>query len=338
MDVLTQGLLGAAVAQSGSKQSETKIATLVGFITGLLADADVLIRSAEDSLLTIEYHRHFTHSLFFVPFGALIAALLLWPFLRKKLHFKVLYFYALLGYLFSGVLDAFTSYGTYLFWPFSDERVAWHLISIIDPVFTLVLLISILVGLRIKNTKAARAGLVLCSLYLVLGAVQLNRVEQYTYTLAEQRGHNIERLVSKPTLGNLFLWRSTYINHDVIYVDGVRAGFSGIKHYPGNSISKLNISELENRLSPDSILYNDIKRFGFFSDDYLVWYPGKQNVIGDMRYALLPDSTMPLWGIEFDMDQSDKHAHFVTFRENNQKNRERFFKMVKGLDVPLLNQ
>ena len=337
MDVLTQGLLGAAVAQSGSKQSETKIATLVGFLTGMLADADVLIRSAEDSLLTIEYHRHFTHSLAFIPLGALIAALLLWPFLRKKLGFKVLYFYAFLGYMFSGVLDAFTSYGTHLYWPFSDERVSWHLISIIDPIFTLVLLVSILVGLRIKNAKAARTGLVLCSLYLVLGAIQLNRVEQFTYNLAQQRGHTIKQLVSKPTLGNLFLWRSTYINDDTIHVDGIRAGFNGIKHYPGNSVKKLNLSELENRLPVDSVLYNDIKRFNFFSDDYLAWYPGKQNVIGDMRYALLPDSTMPLWGIEFDLDQSDKHAHFVAFRVNNAQNRERFFNMVKGMDVPLIN-
>ena len=42
MDILTQGLLGATVAQSGSRKSETKIATIIGFLAGLLADADVL--------------------------------------------------------------------------------------------------------------------------------------------------------------------------------------------------------------------------------------------------------------------------------------------------------
>jgi len=336
MDIITQGLLGAAVAQSGSKQSETKIATGIGFLAGMLADADVLIHSAEDSLLTIEFHRHFTHALLFIPFGALIAAMLLWPFLRKRIAFASLYFYCLLGYLLSGVLDAFTSYGTYLYWPLSNERVSWHLISIIDPVFTFTLLFAILMGLKLKKTVAARAGLVLCGLYLAVCAWQLNRAETFVRQLAEQRGHTIERLVVKPTLGNNLLWRSTYINHDVIHVDALRAGFNGIKHYPGSSVAKLAQTEINNTFASDSVLYNDINRFNYFSDDYLAWYPGKPNVIGDMRYALLPDSIEPLWGIKFDTDQSLQHARFVTFRVNSKENRQRFFDMLKGRDVPPL--
>lgn len=66
-----------------------------------------------------------------MPFGALIAALLLWPFLRKRLPFARLYLFALLGYCLSGVLDAFTSYGTNLLWPVSDARVAFNIISVL---------------------------------------------------------------------------------------------------------------------------------------------------------------------------------------------------------------
>lgn len=64
MDLLTQGLLGAALAQAGSKQQETRVATGVGFFAGLIADADILIQSDQDPLLTVEFHRHFTHSIF----------------------------------------------------------------------------------------------------------------------------------------------------------------------------------------------------------------------------------------------------------------------------------
>ena len=49
---------------------------MVGLAAGLLADADVLISSANDPLLNIEYHRHFSHSLFFIPIGAAIAWML----------------------------------------------------------------------------------------------------------------------------------------------------------------------------------------------------------------------------------------------------------------------
>jgi len=53
------------------------------FFAGLLADSDVLIHSSSDPLLTIEYHRHFTHSVFFVPIGVLLAAAVLFPFFVK---------------------------------------------------------------------------------------------------------------------------------------------------------------------------------------------------------------------------------------------------------------
>ena len=336
MDILTQGLLGAAVAQSGSKQSETKIATLIGFLAGLLADADVLINSAKDTLYTIEYHRHFTHSLIFIPVGALIAALLLWPFMKKRLVFSSLYYYCLLGYLLSGVLDAFTSFGTYLYWPFFNERVAWNLVSIVDPVFSFILLISTLIGLKLKKNVVARAGLVLCALYLVIGAWQLNRAEKVIEEVANQRGHKIERLVVKPSLGNNILWRSTYIYQNKIYADAIRVGLSGIKHYPGNSVKQLQQPEISKTFVMDSVLYNDVQRFSYFSADYIAWHPEKNNVIGDVRYALLPDSVKPLWGIEFDVDQSQQHAQFVTFRENNKANRNRFFDMLKGQDVKSL--
>lgn len=336
MDILTQGLLGATVAQSGSRQPETKIATLIGFLSGLLADADVLIRSVKDTLFTIEYHRHFTHSLVFIPVGALIASLLLWPFLKKRLEFGRLYFYCFLGYLLSGLLDALTSYGTYLYWPFSDERVAWHLISIVDPVFTLILVIAIMTGIKFNKNIAARAGLGLCSFYLVINAVQLLRVEDYMQEVASKRGHNIERMVVKPSLGNSLLWRSTYIYQGNIYADAIRAGFNNIKLYPGDVIAQLQQADINSKIMVGSVLYNDIQRFKFFSDDFIAWHPQNPNVIGDVRYALLPDSIEPLWGIKVDIDQSSEHARFVTFRENNKDSRDRFIDMLKGLDVPPL--
>jgi len=337
MDLITQGLLGAAVAQSGSKQAETKIATLIGFLAGMLADADVLIYSAQDSLLSIEYHRHFSHALLFIPVGALIAAVLLWPFMKKRLVFSRLYYYCFLGYLLSGTLDAFTSYGTYLYWPFSNERVAWHLISIIDPIFSGILILSIVVGFKLKAVKVARVGLLLCVSYLTISAWQLDRAETFVRQLATQRGHHIERLVVKPSLGNIILWRSTYVSNDTIYIDAVRVGWSKIKHYAGSHIARLHQDEIKKTFKDGSVLVKDIQRFNYFSDNYLAWHPTKNNVIGDMRYSLLPDSVEPLWGIEFDKQQGQEHVRFVTFRTNKKAERDRFFSMLKGVDVtPLL--
>ena len=178
MDILTQGVLGGVMAQSFAGKHEKKMATLAGVAAGILADADILIRSSSDPLLNIEYHRHFSHSLFFIPVGAALAMLLLWPFMRRHLSAKRLYVFCLAGYSMSGVLDACTSYGTHLFWPFTDERVAFNIISIVDPVFTLILLLALILGLRLPQRQVAAAGLLLCTVYLGLGFVQLQRAEQ----------------------------------------------------------------------------------------------------------------------------------------------------------------
>ena len=54
--------------------------------------------------------------------------------------YRQVWFIALLGYGTNGLLDACTTYGTLLLWPFSNARIAWNNVSVIDPLFTLPLL------------------------------------------------------------------------------------------------------------------------------------------------------------------------------------------------------
>ena len=80
MDPITQGALGAAVAQAALFNQDKKRAYIAGGLAGMAADLDILIRSSQDPLLSLIYHRNFTHSLFFIPFGALLVALALLMF------------------------------------------------------------------------------------------------------------------------------------------------------------------------------------------------------------------------------------------------------------------
>ena len=90
MDPLTQGALGAALPQSTASKSNLITAGIFGFVAGMAADLDVLIRSTKDPLLFLEYHRQFTHSLIFIPVGGIICAILLHWLVgrRRKLSFK----------------------------------------------------------------------------------------------------------------------------------------------------------------------------------------------------------------------------------------------------------
>jgi len=331
MDLLTQGLLGATMAQSGARQQETRIATSIGFFAGIAADADILIQSENDPLLNIEFHRHFTHSLFFVPLGALVVALLLWPFLRKRLPFSRLYLFALLGYCLSGVLDAFTSYGTNLLWPLSDVRVAFNIISVLDPVFTLILLIAGVIAFRKYTHTAARIGLLMAAAYLSFGWVQLQRAETVAGTLIAERGHHAEEHLVKPTLANLVLWRSIYQFEGKLYVDAVRVGlFSEPRIYPGESIEKFVLERDLSRLPASSVLANDIARFNHFSAGWLAIRPQQPNVLVDVRYSNLPMTLAPLWGIEINPEQPDQHAKYTLYRDSSSATREKFLTLLIG--------
>ena len=199
MDPLTQGALGASLPQSCVDRRHAASAGLMGFLAGMAADLDVLIRSSSDPLLFLEYHRQFTHSLVFIPVGGLLCALLLHSFYgrRRGLAFRQSWLFCTLGYATHALLDACTTYGTMLLWPFSDQRFAWNTISIIDPLFTLPLLAGVLLTARRKRRVFVRVALVWACVYMTLGLWQRNVATDMGYDLAHSRGHIPLRQVAR---------------------------------------------------------------------------------------------------------------------------------------------
>lgn len=332
MDPLTHALLGTAASQSFAAENRTKLraAAITGFLAALTPDLDVLIQSASDPLLAIEYHRQFTHSLIFIPFGALLVSVILWWVMKRYLTFRELYLSAMLGIATHGLLDAFTSYGTQLLWPFSDLRVAWNTVAIIDPVITIGLLVFGLLSFTRVRRLWARAGLVFFSLMMVFGWFQQQRAERAALALAEFRNHTPERLVARPAFGNQILWRVHYIYDETIYVDAVRAGLtSGIQIFEGES-GDLIRPEREFAAFRGTTLYNDLHRFAHFSDGWLAWHPDIPNVLGDARYAMVPNSMSPIWGVEVDTTRANQHLPFDYYRFNDEEIRTEFFMQLFG--------
>lgn len=328
MDLFTQAILGATSAQAAAKPEQTHIAIITGALAGLLPDADALIRSNEDPLLVLEYHRHFTHSLLFIPFGAAVATTLVWWWYRKQISCTQVYVYALFGIALSAILDACTSYGTHLLWPFSDQRISWNLIAIVDPAFTLLLLIPLTIAFRRRLAKPAQLGLALAGGYMLIAGFQHYRAINIARDLIAERGHAAERHLVKPTLGNILLWRSIYIYKGMVYADAVRASiFSDNKTYPGESTWLLAPEQLSS-IPPTSRAGQDLKRFAIFSDDWLTSSP--TGLIGDVRYAMLPNSIEPLWGILIDRNNLDNPSQFITNRTTDNQIRSRFISMLAG--------
>ena len=334
MDLLTQGLLGGATALAVTDKKHSRLAALVGFAAALLADADILINASDDPLLNVELHRHFSHALIFIPVGALVAALILWPLLRNRLEFRGIYLYALAGYATAGILDACTSYGTHLLWPFTETRIAWSIVAIIDPVFSLVLLIALVAGLKYCKPLYARTGLALAGAYLLIGVWQHHNALQVAVDLAAQRDHKIERIIVKPTLANLVLWRSIYLSEDRFFVDAIWVGPGRNRIYTGASAPKFEQARDFPNLDTDSVMSRDIERFSKLASDYVVADPGRDNVLTDIRYSMLPTGIAAMWGIDLDLDSTSKHVKFENYRDRSDNARELFIAMLLGRDLP----
>jgi inner membrane protein len=334
VDLLTQGLLGGVLASSAADRKESRNAAVIGFAAALLADADVFISASDDPLLNVEFHRHFSHSLIFIPIGALIATLLLWPLMRKRIELKKIYWYAFLGYATAGLLDACTSYGTHLLWPFSDTRIAWSIIAIIDPIFSLGLLVALILGFKFRSRLPTRVGLGFAGAYLLFGLWQHQNALQVATELAEQRGHTVQRILVKPTLANLVLWRSVYQSGNLFHVDAIRVGPGPERIYPGGSVRKFKPERDLPELRPDSVLFRDIERFSSLADGYVVKDPGRARVLTDIRYSMLPTGLTPMWGLDLNATSDSQHAKFEIYRDRPDNARDQFLAMLRGQDLP----
>ena len=314
MDPVSQAALGGAWAQPAARRAEILAATAVGALAGMAPDSDVLIRSSTDPLLALEFHRHFTHSLAFLPFGALLCTVLLYPVFRRQLSFARCYGFAMLGIASHGLLDACTSYGTLLLWPFSHERIAWDVVSVIDPLFTLPLIGFLLYGALRKRPAFALIGTAWCVAYLGLGLVQNLRATNVAVGLAATRGHAPGVIEVKPSFGNILLWKSFYEHDGRYFIDAVRVGLVP-RVFEGESLVKLNVARDFPWLGASTQQRADIERFSRFASGYLALDRNLPNRIVDIRYSLVPNRGDGLWGIEVLPNAGpESHAVYVTMR------------------------
>ena len=331
MDPVSQGAIGATFAVATVRRNKVASIALIGALAGLAPDVDVFFQSASDPLLFLEYHRQFTHSLVFIPVGALIVALLARFLLRPDLDWRTIYLSALAGYATHGLLDSFTSYGTQLFWPFSDYRVAWDNISIVDLLFTLPLLVTILIAIKRRSNFFGVIGMSWALAYLLFGFSQYNRAMGLAESLAESRGHEIQRLDAKPSFGNSLLFKTIYETNGFYHVDSIRVGFD-VLICEGTSIEKLNLDTSFPGLDLGSRQFLDVERFRWFSDNYLA--VDSKNRIFDMRYSMLPNEIDPMWGITLDLKNPSEHVQWWTDRSLTSDERSRFFGLLTKESCP----
>jgi len=222
MDSITQLALGAAVAEATAGRELGRRALLWGAIVGTLPDLDVFIPLG-DAVRDFTYHRSASHSLFVL---LALTPLIVWLILKlhpdTAVHRRRWFVLVYLVFATHVLLDSFTVYGTQIFWPLVTTPMTWSTIFIIDPLYTVPLLLGItaalIAGRRYRWGHVANTfGLVLSTGYLMWTLGAKLHVEQVARTALKQQDIAQNDVLTTPSPFNSLLWRILVVDDEHYY-------------------------------------------------------------------------------------------------------------------------
>lgn len=220
MDSLTQIVLGAACGEAVLGKKIGNKALLVGAIGGTIPDLDVFVGRwlYSNEIEAMAFHRGFMHSIFFALIGCFFFGWITYKLYssgsRKNLtsskDWIQLFFWAILTH---PILDCFTPYGTQLFAPVSNYRIAFNNISVADPFYTVPFLLSLIILMFFKRNnpkrkKSWQIGVGISSIYMIFtlgNKIYMDSVFEKSFKKANIE---FERFSAQPTILNNFLWYS----------------------------------------------------------------------------------------------------------------------------------
>jgi len=247
MDSLTQIVLGGALVAAIVPASERRAALLAGASLGTLPDLDglPLMLLTDNPVIQMTAHRSISHSLLVLPILGCLIAYLFWRFGNGRVRANPWRWWLaiVLALVTHPLLDAFTVYGTQLFWPLGGRPVMLSSVFIIDPLYTLWLLIACLVAWFCSREVLVKrlliGALLLSSAYLGGSLVAKYQVEQAAQQTLKPMGLAEAPRFSVPLPLSTLLWRVVVMTEDG-YLIGDRSllsdqGNMQFAHYPSDT-------------------------------------------------------------------------------------------------------
>lgn len=224
MDSLTQAVLGAAIGEAVLGKKIGNKAAILGAAVATIPDLDVALFIFYDRFEMLSIHRGFSHSILFSIIGAFLLGLIFqrtrWT---KEISFIRLCFFSWMALFTHMLLDTFTAYGTQLFLPFSDKRIGFDSINVVDPIYTIPLLLGLLCSLYFNKNKPNRAvfntiGIIVSSFYLMGTLVMKNQVEKHFKTELATQQIDYNSLLTMPVGIANINWYGIAKTNDGIYM------------------------------------------------------------------------------------------------------------------------
>ena len=244
-----------------------------------------------------------------------------------------LFFWALITH---PLLDSCTVYGTQLFQPFSDYRVALNNIAVADPAYTFPFILCLLIALFISRHKKSRRfftwlGIILSSAYLLFGFYHKWQMDKIFAESLEREKIEYERYMTSPTILNNFLWTGVAEGDDAFYF-GMYSFFD-----PEPKVTSFERVAKNHHLLEDHENDRDIRILKWFSKDYFSLLERDDGTLqfNDLRYGAFngqfdgPESYI----FRFDIDREGpiwKAGQSPPPDRFDQEQVQRFFARIKG--------
>lgn len=233
MDSITQAALGATVGALVLGKKLGRPAIGWGALLATLPDLDSLLMPFLDTKWDLRIHRGPTHSLLLMVIASVLLAKPLAKYWKKqKVTPGLAGTFLFLVWSTHVLIDCFTVYGTQVLWPFSSYPVSFDNLFIIDPLFTLPLLVAVVWGLFIDVKKwkkgvgikmTAVCVAVSCG-YVGLSFWAKSAVRSAMTADLARRGVSWERMMESPAPFSILLWRGVVDRGDELWV-GFRSVF-----------------------------------------------------------------------------------------------------------------
>ncbi|HEY1122920.1 MAG TPA: metal-dependent hydrolase [Haloferula sp.] len=235
MDSITQAALGAVVGELVLGRQLGRRAIAWGALFGTLPDLDVIFTWILPTAWDLVIHRGISHSIFLM---GLLTWLLAKPLAKRWKKDKVTpqraAWFVFLAWGTHVLIDIFTVYGTGLLDPLPLPRLSMDNMAIIDPLFTIPLLVAVIIGLFVKpkewkkgkGIRSAAWCLGISSFYVILSICAKFSVSRAVEADLAKRGVTWQRKMEAPTIFNILLWRTLVERPGEIWI-GYRSIFDG---------------------------------------------------------------------------------------------------------------
>ena len=324
MDSLTQIVLGAACGEAVLGKKIGNKALLFGAIGGTIPDLDVFVGNwfYDNEIDAMLFHRGFMHSILFSILGAFLFGWLvykLYNFGKRKnttnqRDWIMLFFWSLFTH---PILDMFTPYGTQLFAPFSNYRIALNNIAVVDPIYTVPFLLCLIVLMFFGRNSKTRVlwlkfGIGVSSAYLLFTLGNKLYMDSIFKSSLKDENISYQRYYTQPTIFNNVLWYGAVETESYYYT-----GYYSLLDKTDRFSDWIKIPKVRDLISED---FKRIERLAWFSNGYYSIYKLDDDTYryNDLRYPITDNDNPDTSVFSFRLYDDNGSLNMKSFERNEE--------------------